>query len=67
MRPPYGTGEWQLYNLADDPGECNDLAARYPKRARELAEAWDRYADENGVVEPDKPVGYAKPPRWDSY
>ena len=25
--PPFGPGEWQLFNLAEDPGETNDLAA----------------------------------------
>jgi arylsulfatase A-like enzyme len=60
---PYGNGEWQLYNLADDPSERDDLAARHPERVKGLAEAWNRYATENGIVEPEKPVGYAKPPK----
>jgi arylsulfatase A-like enzyme len=29
-------GAVELYNLKDDPGETNDLAARLPERAREL-------------------------------
>lgn len=64
---PYGTGEWQLYNLAQDPGEFNDLAAKYPDKLKALADAWDKYAADNGVVEPNRPVGYAKPPRAGSY
>ena len=35
-----------LYNLADDIGEKNDLAAAHPEKARELAEAWQRWNKE---------------------
>jgi arylsulfatase len=45
-----GTGEWQLFNLAEDPGERNDLAAAHPEVLAELAAAWDAYAQENGVL-----------------
>ena len=27
---PYGNGDWQLYNLATDPGELHDLASEVP-------------------------------------
>jgi arylsulfatase len=30
LPPPYGTGQWQLYDLSKDPGETNDLASRPP-------------------------------------
>lgn len=36
---------WELYNLATDASERNDLAAAHPEKLRELAaafEAWDR-------------------------
>jgi len=26
IAPPYGKGDWQLYNVIDDPGETQDLA-----------------------------------------
>jgi hypothetical protein len=29
--------------------------------------AWELYAKENGMVEPDRPVGYAKAPRKNSF
>jgi arylsulfatase len=48
---PYGTGVWQLFNVADDPGEANDLAKEMPSRLSTLRSAWDRYADEVGVIE----------------
>jgi arylsulfatase len=58
---PYGAGSWQLYNLADDPGEVNDVAAEYPELVDELTQAWERYAKENGVIRPSEPVAYARP------
>ena len=54
LREPEGPGEWQLYDLAADPGEMNDLAAREPALLASLIEAWDRYAATCGVV--DGPV-----------
>jgi len=53
--PPNGIGGWQLFNLAEDPGETTDLAAEYPDVMVELAAAWERYADEVGVVPPARP------------
>ena len=50
VAPPYGTGTWHLYNLADDPGETHDLANDEPKTLKKLQTAWDRYAKEVGVV-----------------
>jgi arylsulfatase len=47
---PYGTGTWRLYNLAEDPGETRDLSAEMPDLSRDLQAAWDRYAEEVGVV-----------------
>jgi arylsulfatase len=63
MAEPYGTGEWQLYRLDQDPGEAHDLAGEHPDKLAELVEAWKGWAVEYGIVEPDRPVGYAKPPR----
>jgi arylsulfatase A len=34
-----------LYNLADDPGETTNLAAKYPERVAELRKLLDRYRD----------------------
>ena len=57
---PYGSGDWQLYDLAADPGEIHDLAAKFPNRAAALARAWQNYAEANGVVQPDTATAYAK-------
>ena len=36
IAPPNGIGAWQLFNLAQDPGETTDLAAAYPDVMAEL-------------------------------
>ena len=58
---PYGSGDWQLYDLATDPGELNDLSSERPEQTAALAVAWERYAKMNGVIKPDAPTAYAKP------
>ena len=36
---PYGTGQWQLYDLEADPGETKDLAAEHPDIRDQLVAA----------------------------
>jgi len=55
---PFGTGEWQLYNLAEDQGEQNDLSAEFPHIRAELIQAWQAYADDVGVILPEHPIPY---------
>ena len=31
MPPPFGSGDWQLYDLSQDPGELVDLGNQYPE------------------------------------
>ena len=40
---------WELYNLADDPCEQNDLAASNPKKCAELISLWTEWAKSVGV------------------
>lgn len=47
---PKGPERWQLYNLADDPGEVHDLADAHPERLRQLLKLWDQYVIETGVI-----------------
>ncbi len=47
---PYGTDQWQLFNVAKDPGEAKDLSKSMPDKLNELRAAWDDYAKEVGVV-----------------
>jgi arylsulfatase A-like enzyme len=48
--PPQGPGRWQLYNLADDLGETNDLAAAHPDTLSELLRRWEAYVEETRVL-----------------
>mgnify|MGYP001816944482 CR=1 FL=1 len=50
VAPPYGTGEWHLYNVVDDPGETDNLASKQPEKLKELKAAWDDYAKDVGVI-----------------
>jgi arylsulfatase len=47
---PYGTDQWQLFNVIKDPGESNDLSKSMPDKLNELKAAWDDYAEEVGVI-----------------
>ena len=55
---PYGSGEWQLYNLKTDPFEQKNLAAKAPGKLRSMARLWEQYARKNGVIIPDRVSGY---------
>lgn len=44
------TGRWLLFDLARDPGETTDLAAREPARLKTLTDGWNAYARRTGVV-----------------
>jgi arylsulfatase A-like enzyme len=48
VAPPYGSGDWHLYNVVDDPGETRNLANDQPEKLKELQEAWERYAKDVG-------------------
>lgn len=43
-------GPWELYNIALDRSEQNDLSQSDPERAKELAEKWQRYAERANVL-----------------
>lgn len=51
MPPPFGTGNWQLYNLKDDPGELIDLSDQYPERLTKMVSSWEQYKKDNGVLD----------------
>lgn len=48
---PWGSGEWELYDLANDRSELNNLASKRPEKLAELLAEYQRYAVENGVAE----------------
>jgi arylsulfatase len=45
-----GDSRWQLFNVAEDPGEERDLAAAQPDRVAALVAAWRKLDAE--MVEP---------------
>jgi arylsulfatase len=51
---PFGTGEWELFNLADDAAERVDLAADMPDKLGEMIELWQNYAAANNVILPSR-------------
>lgn len=51
MPPPFGSGDWQLYNLKTDPGELVDLSNQQPERLVRMIDRWEHYKQENGVLE----------------
>lgn len=47
---PFGSGDWQLYNLTKDPAESNDLSEEFPEKRNELITAWKEYSENMGVI-----------------
>jgi arylsulfatase A-like enzyme len=45
-----GPGDWQLFNLRNDPGETRDLSKDNPGKRRVLLTLWDEYVKANGVI-----------------
>ncbi|MGV3541467.1 MAG: sulfatase-like hydrolase/transferase, partial [Rufibacter sp.] len=41
---------WELYNLATDKAETNNLAAKHPEKVKELEALWNQWAQENDVL-----------------
>jgi arylsulfatase len=51
---PFGKGDWEIFDLAADPGELKDLAADRPDKLREMIALWDDYVRRNNVVLPNR-------------
>jgi arylsulfatase len=49
-----GRGDWELFDLAADPGELKDLAAEHPDKLKEMVALWDDFARRNNVVLPNR-------------
>jgi arylsulfatase len=43
-------GPWELYNIAADRVEMNDLSAKHPEKVKELAAKWQAYAERANVL-----------------
>ena len=53
---PFGSNQWQLYNVRVDPGETHDLARQEPEKLVEMVAAWKEYAEENNVILSNAPM-----------
>jgi len=48
---PFGTGEWELFNIKNDPGEIYDLSEQNPEKKAELLQKWEEYVIQNEVFD----------------
>ena len=60
LEPPFGTGEWELYDLSVDLAEQKDVSSTNTELVAEMERHWQAYAEENHVVLPKNfiPYGY---------
>ena len=49
---PFGNDDWQLYDLAKDPAEMNDLSQKQPKLREEMIGIWKQYSKDVAVILP---------------
>lgn len=42
---------WELYNMAEDPNELNNLAEKHPERVKKMTEQWKAWREDRGTVE----------------
>jgi arylsulfatase A-like enzyme len=50
VRTPFSNNAWELYDIAADRGETQNLATRNPEVVQRLVGEWERYAQDLGVV-----------------
>lgn len=51
---PFGKSQWELYNVAKDPAERNDLASTNPDKVKDMLVFWDDYVKNNNVLLPNR-------------
>lgn len=64
MEAPYGTSEWELYDLSADLSQQHNLADAEPEVLAELIADWATYEKTTNVTLPDRPTAYAKETIW---
>lgn len=55
--PPYGDGQWRVFDLGTDPGETRDLAVARPELLASMLADYAAWSQRMGVIE--MPEGYA--------
>ncbi len=51
MPQPFGPGEWELFNLKQDPAELTDLGTQHPEKLKGMVARWEQYKKDNGVLD----------------
>ena len=51
---PFGKADWELFDLAADAAERNDLAAKHPEKLKAMIALWDDYVKRNNVILPSR-------------
>lgn len=51
MAEPVGKGDWELFNIKEDPAELRDLGTENLQKLKELVGQWEKYKEENGVLD----------------
>lgn len=57
--PPYGDGQWRLYNIVSDPGETMDVSKDHVELFKAMQADYAAYAKSDQVL--DMPEGYTAP------
>ena len=52
LEGPFSEGDFELFNLADDPGETTDLADSHPEKYKGMIELWREQRRELGILLP---------------
>lgn len=45
-----GSGDWELFDLKQDPAELNDLSTRHPEKRGSMLRLWEEYVKRNGLI-----------------
>ena len=57
-----GNGDWQLFNLREDPAELHDVSIKHPEQRKAMLKHWEQYTKTNGVIVSDAgPFAKGKP------
>ena len=50
IESPFGIGEFELFNIDEDPTESHDLSKKYPSLYHTMLDHWKAYVKDNGVI-----------------
>ena len=62
---PYGSGQWELYDMQQDPGELTNLAEVNAVTLDDLKAEWEEYVKEYSVILPNEKTAYGTDDYWE--